>query len=150
MGEAFRRLTASEMMLKKASSYIGLTEVVGEDDNPIILDMFRNIGHSWVKSDETAWCSCFINHVAKSCGLRFSGKLDARSWLSVGVDITNPVVGDIVVFWRESRSSWKGHVGIFCGYDENGDILTLGGNQSNEVNITAYSKHRLLGFKRLS
>lgn len=145
----FRELTTPEKLLDKATDFIGLQEIKGGEDNPIIVDMFKYIGHSWVKEDETAWCSCFVNYIAQQCGVSMSGKLDARSWLKVGEEVKYPLVGDVVIFWREKRSSWKGHVGFFAGYNHNGDILCLGGNQSNEVNISTYSKSRLLGFRRL-
>jgi uncharacterized protein (TIGR02594 family) len=144
-----RALTVPEMMLKEASKYIGLQEISGDKHNPVILKMFDAIGQSWVKDDETAWCSCFVNYIALKLNLTRSNKLNAKSWLDVATSIKSPQVGDIVVFWRENQYSWKGHVGIFSGYDKNGDIYCLGGNQGNEVCISVYPKERLLGFRRL-
>lgn len=144
-----RELTAPENMLSLASEFIGLQEVKGSVNNPVIVSMFKEIGFKWVKNDETAWCSCFINYCAKKCELSMSNKLDARSWLKVGEEIKYPLPGDIVVFWRESKTSWKGHVGLFLGYNKAGNIFVLGGNQGNEVNITLYNSERLLGFRRL-
>ena len=68
-------------MLDKALSQYGTREIIGEEDNPVILDYFKFIGHKWVKDDETAWCGAFINWCAKKSGLEHTGKLDARSWL---------------------------------------------------------------------
>lgn len=144
-----RETTIPEKMLSEATKFIGLQEIKGTDDNPTIMAMFQHIGHSWVKHDETAWCSCFVNYIAKQCGATMSNKLNARSWLKVGEEIKYPLPGDIVVFWRESPESWKGHVGIFAGYNKAGNIFVLGGNQGNEVNITLYNSERLLGFRRL-
>ena len=145
-----RDIKINEKMLALAASYIGLKEIVGKDNNPIILDMFAEVGHSWVKDDETSWCSCFINFIAKKSEANISGKLDARSWLNVGIATQYPEPGDIVVFWREKKESWKGHVGLFIGYTINGDVYCLGGNQNNEVNISVYSRIRLLGFRKLT
>lgn len=144
-----RELTIPEKMLVEASSFIGLQEIKGSEDNSTIISMFADIGHSWVKDDETAWCSCFINYIAKQCGAEMSGKLNARSWLKVGKEIQYPLPGDVVILWRESKDSWKGHVGIFNGYNKAGNIFVLGGNQGNEVNTTLYNSERLLGFRRL-
>lgn len=144
-----RELTVSELMLAEASKYLGLEEIAGEEDNDKILQMFKYIGHDWVKSDEMAWCSCFINYLAQKLQLTSSGKLNARSWLKVGEDIQKPYPGDVVVLWRESVDSWKGHVGLFMGYNKAGNIFVLGGNQANEVNITLYNSSRLLGYRRL-
>jgi uncharacterized protein (TIGR02594 family) len=145
-----REKKINEEMLARAASYLGLKEIVGKDNNPVILDMFAEIGHSWVKDDETSWCSCFINFIAKRCGANISGELDARSWLNVGIATLYPEIGNVVVFWREKKESWKGHVGLFMGYTVNGDIYCLGGNQNNEVNISVYPKLKLLGFRILT
>lgn len=129
-----------------AMEFYGLREIVGEEDNPVIVNWFRDIGYSWVKDDETSWCSCFINWLCWKLDLPKSGKLTARSWLTVGKETDNPEIGNIVIFWREDRNSWKGHVGLYAGQDDN-NIFCLGGNQSNQVNISAYSKNRVLGYR---
>ena len=145
-----RKLTPSEAMFRLATQYIGLQEIKGEENNPIIMQMFKDIGHSWVKDDEMSWCSTFINWIAFQVGCEMSGALDARSWLGVGKITYNPKHGDVVVFWRESIDSWKGHVGLFAGYDKFKNILVLGGNQNNEGNVSTYLSSRVLGFRELS
>jgi len=145
-----RKLLPSEAMLRLGAQYIGMQEIEGAEDNPIIVQMFKDIGHSWVKEDSTAWCSCFINWLAWMVKAQMSGELDARSWLKVGTSVSNPRVGDVVVFWRDKITSWKGHVGLFMGYNRKGNINVLGGNQGNEVNITVYPQERLLDFRRLT
>jgi len=137
-------------IIETALSQYGVTEIKGTPHNPIIVNYFRDIGHQWVKDDETAWCSAFANWVALKTGKKRSGKLNARSWLKVGKPIMKPKLGDVVVLWRESKTSWKGHVGFFISYSEDKKyIYILGGNQNNTVNIKAYPTYRLLGFRRL-
>jgi len=137
-------------LLEIAHSQYGVTEKVGKLHNPIILHYFQEIGHKWVATDETAWCSAFINWVALKANRQRSGKLDARSWLKVGTKVTKPKQGDVVVLWRERKMSWKGHVGLFINYSEDKKyIYVLGGNQNNQVNIQRYPAYRLLGFRRL-
>lgn len=115
--------------------------------NSVILSWLQDI-LSWAKDDEISWCAAFVNSVCRLSGVIGTGKANARSFLDVGEPIHNPSPGDIVIFWRESKHSWKGHVGFFIR--EKGEyIYVLGGNQSNEVNISAYPKHRLLGYRRL-
>jgi len=135
-------------LLLKALSQVGVTEIVGESDNPRILDYFEKSGHSWVKNDELAWCSAFINWVAKLTGYEYTKRLNARSWLDVGEEIQDPHIGDLVIFWRKSKSSVYGHVGLFIS-QEGQYIHVLGGNQSNRVRISKYSKSQLLGYRRL-
>jgi uncharacterized protein (TIGR02594 family) len=136
-------------MFSHAMDFYGLKEIPGEEDNPQILEFFSEIGHDRVKDDETAWCSAWINYLAKVTGYARSGKLTARSWLKVGTSVSNPTPGDIVVFWRESVTSWKGHVGIFIR-DDGTFIWTLGGNQNNSVCIKPYPKERLLDYRMLN
>ncbi len=132
----------------KALEFYGLTEIRGTEDNPTIVKFFSEIGHSWVKDDETAWCSAFVNYICKVTGFEYTGELNARSWLGAGWEVEKPQVGDIVVFWRERRSSWKGHVAFYVSED-NDHVYVLGGNQGNKVQISAYSKNRVLSYRRL-
>ena len=103
----------------------------------------------WETDDSaTAWCSAVVNYFAKKNGYERSCKLDARSWLKVGELILEPELGDIVVFWRGSPDSWKGHVGVFITQTTE-LVYCLGGNQSNEIRISAYRRDTVLGYRRL-
>ena len=135
-------------VLNIALSQFGIKEIVGSRHNKEVLKYFKEIGFDWVQDDETAWCSAFANWVAKKAGADHSGKLNARSWLTVGDAVESPELGNIVVLWRVKPSSWKGHVGFFIRETEN-LIYILGGNQQNQVKITAYPKSRLLEYRRI-
>jgi uncharacterized protein (TIGR02594 family) len=142
----------NQLIVIKALEYYGTKEIPGDGDNPLVVRMFEDIGFP-SEHDSTAWCSCFMNWVAWQLGLERSGKLDARSWLSVGdpvmVTSNEPVQGDIVVFWRGTKDGWQGHVGIFIA-DVDGYIYTLGGNEADMVEIAPYNKAQVLGFRRLN
>lgn len=132
-----------------ALNQYGVQERPGsKEHNPVIVNYFKEIGQTWVKDDETAWCSAFVNWVAHKCGMERSGKLDARSWLNVGVNVEKPEIGDVVVFWRDAPTSWKGHVAFFINETDT-HVYVLGGNQNNMVNISPYLKSRVLGYRRL-
>lgn len=138
--------------LEIAVSQIGVKEIQGSEHNQTIVSYAAESGFNWINDDETPWCSIFVNWCALKAGLKKSNQLNARSWLEVGVVIgeEDAEPGDVVVYWRESEESWKGHVGIFMGFDKSGQrIFTLGGNQGNQVSITTYPLVRLLGFRRL-
>jgi len=136
-------------LIKAALGEYGVTEQPGAAENsPRILQYFSDIGQGWVKADETAWCSAYVNFIAKKTGHEFSGKLDARSWLTMGVRVQYPETGDIVVLWRGDPKGWMGHVGFFIKKDESG-IWMLGGNQSNQVCIMPYNEDRLLDYRML-
>jgi uncharacterized protein (TIGR02594 family) len=135
-------------LFQLALTQYGIWEHAGRNNNPEILKYFHEIGETWVANDETAWCSAFVNWLAKKCGYEYSGKLTARSWLDVGYSVEQPEVGDLVIFWRENPDSWKGHVGLYVRQSKS-NVYVLGGNQSNQVRISAYPKSRLLGYRRL-
>ena len=126
---------------------LGIKELKGREHNPLIVDMFRLVtGKAF--PDEVSWCAAFVGACLEENGLRSSGRLAARSYLSFGYHVETPRIGDIVVLWRESRSSWKGHVGFYAG-ETSLFIKVLGGNQSDQVSIAHYPKTRLLGYRRV-
>jgi uncharacterized protein (TIGR02594 family) len=141
-----------DKLLKIAVAELGQKEISGSGNNPTIVKYAKEAGFSWVNDDETPWCSIFVNWVAMKAGLQRSKKANARSWLLTGLNVDNaPEPGDIVVFWRGSPDSWTGHVGIFFGFSISGErVYCLGGNQGNQVSVSAYSFDQVLGFRRLA
>ncbi len=140
-----------EQLLKIAFNELGTEEIVGKEDNPEVLKYAKDTKIKGITSDEIPWCSTFVNWVAWKSGLQFSGKANARSWLNVGTKVNSPEPGDIVVFWRESPQSWKGHVGIFLGVSpDRKRVYCLGGNQGNRVSVSAYRLNTVLSYQRLA
>lgn len=135
---------------KLARTFIGTFEWK-DGHNPKILKMFEDVGHKWVRDDETAWCAAFVGAMLKRSGLPYTGKLNARSYCDWGEPVARKDAreGDIAIFWRGSRDSWQGHVAFFVA-DQGATITVLGGNQSNSVNVTNYPASRLLEIRRLS
>jgi uncharacterized protein (TIGR02594 family) len=140
-----------KQLLKIAFNELGTEEIAGSEHNTEVLKYAKDTGIKGVTTDEIPWCSTFVNWVAWKAGLQYSKKANARSWLNVGVKTTAPEPGDIVVFWRESPQSWKGHVGIFLGFSLNNKrVYCLGGNQGNRVSVSAYRTNNVLSFQRLT
>jgi uncharacterized protein (TIGR02594 family) len=140
-----------EELLKIAFNELGVEEIVGKKHNPEVLKYAKDTGIKGITTDEIPWCSTFVNWVAWKAGLQHSGKPNARSWLNVGTKVTNPEPGDVVVFWRESPQSWKGHVGFFLGLSADSKrIYCLGGNQGNRVSVSAYRAGTVLSYQRLA
>lgn len=136
--------------LKIAFGELGQKEISGSTHNDRILEYQEMTGLNF-GNDEVAWCSIFANWVALQANLEMSNKANARSWLNVGKKTNWPQPGDVVVFWRESRSSWKGHVGFFIGYTKSGkSIYCIGGNQDDEVNIQTFPLDKILEFRSLT
>ena len=132
-----------------ASKYIGVKEIKGPDDNQQIVKWFAQVGHSWVDNDETAWCAAFLGACLEDAGLKSTRALNARSYLDWGVPVMKHEArpGDILVFWRVSPSSWQGHVGFYVA-ESQAQYHVLGGNQSDMVRKSWYSKKQLLGIRR--
>ena len=128
----------------EARNLIGVKEVVGPGDNPVILDWAQDAGIPY-KGDDVAWCGLFVAHCVSST---LSGEplpanpLGARQWQKFGAPC-DPTPGAILVFWRVKPTSWKGHVGLYAGEDSDA-YHVLGGNQSNAVSIARIRKDRLL------
>lgn len=132
-----------------ASEEVGMQEIKGPMHNPEIVQMFADVGHSWVKDDETAWCAAFVGAMIERAGLPSTRKLNARSYLDWGksVDLADAEPGDMVIFSRGDPSGWQGHVGFYVR-NAGAHIEVLGGNQSNSVSVARYPKSRLLGVRR--
>mgnify|MGYP001155596621 CR=1 FL=1 len=137
-------------LLALAFKELGVSEVAGPEHEARILQYAQESGFETINDDETPWCSIFINYCCKQLDLELTGKANARSWIHVGRKRNNPQPGDVVVFWRESITSWKGHVAIFLGFSKNGKkVFCLGGNQGNSVSVAAYDAAKVLGFRQL-
>ena len=132
--------------LRMAASYLGLVEYRGSKHNPKIIEWWSKIRAPFT-DDETPWCAGFVGGVLEECGIVSSRSASARSFLNWGVEIDGPCVGCIVVFWRGSPKGWSGHVGFVVGRDINGNLMVLGGNQGDAVNIKPFSQSRVLGYR---
>jgi uncharacterized protein (TIGR02594 family) len=133
-----------------ARSYLGLQEFPGARHNEQVVQFFADSGHSWVQDDETPWCAAFVGSVLAQAGLKGTGELAARSYEDWGDPVNkldNARRGDVVVLWRESPDSWKGHVGFYEGHGA-GTVSLLGGNQGNEVSVAKYPSERVVAVRR--
>lgn len=134
-----------------AKTFIGLKEIPGSEDNQEIVQMFKDVGHSWVKDDETAWCAAFVGSMLERSGLRSTRKLNARSYLDWGkpIPVNEIQAGDICIKTRGDVNGWTGHVFMATAPASAGTIKGLGGNQSNSVNIQRFKVSELLGVRRM-
>ncbi len=134
--------------LQLAFEELGVKEIAGSQHESRILQYADESGMGSINDDETPWCSVFANWICTKLDLPKSGKPNARSWVNVGKTTHQPKPGDIVVFWRESITSWKGHVGFYLGHSpDQSKIFCLGGNQGNEVSIAPYDAAKVLRFQ---
>lgn len=141
-----------------AQRYLGIKELPGGLDHPLIQWWLSLCGLGVNAADEIPWCSAFVNGMAWELDLPRSKSARARSWLSMGtsVDLGDAEIGwDVVVIKRGEGVQpgpevleAQGHVGFYAGTTLS-TILILGGNQGNAVSIASFAASRLLGIRRL-
>lgn len=124
----------------------GVKETVGPGTTQRVLEYFAKTGNSWVKDDETAWCAAFTGFCLETAGIASTKKLNAKSYLTWGKQTKTPKLGDVVVLWRETKTSPYGHVGFFVT-KRDGFVYMLAGNQNNEVDISAFPESRVLDYR---
>ena len=129
--------------LAAAQKYVGLAEIPGKDTAPTISRWLRDL-KAWWSDDETPWCGTFVAATMREAGIPLPKHwYRAKAWLEWGVKLDRPAVGCVVVFERTGG----GHVGYVVGYDQQGRILVLGGNQGNRVSIAPFTIDRLAGYR---
>ncbi len=138
---------ASPRLVREAAALYGTKEIAGDANNPVILAWADEIGGwigDWYDKDSIPWCGLFVALCAKRAGFPFDQKaLSAKEWARWGQKIDTPMLGDVLVFVRDGG----GHVGIYVAEDDEA-YHVLGGNQSDQVNITRIAKNRLYAARR--
>lgn len=132
-------------MLLAALSLFGVAEIPGKRNNPVILNWAKQLKVDTIyTADEIAWCGLFMAIVA-TAGEKVVPQqfLWALNWTRFGVPVQVAMLGDVLVFKRESG----GHVGLYVAEDK-GYYHVLGGNQGDCVSITRVAKYRLAGIRR--
>jgi uncharacterized protein (TIGR02594 family) len=130
--------------LEEANHLMNTEEGRGPKNNPEILDWANDLDIHYPK-DSIAWCGLFVAHCVGATLPQEplpANPLGARQWERFG-DSTQPRVGAVMVFWRETRQSGLGHVGFYVAEDKDG-YLILGGNQRDRVSLAWVGKDRFL------
>jgi uncharacterized protein (TIGR02594 family) len=96
-------------------------------------------------TDETPWCSSFINWVMMKAGYEGTNNALAKSWLEWGVSLASPREGAITVIKKKDAgsdaatgSSTGFHVALYVGSTPS-HIRLLGGNQGDQVKYSNFS-----------
>jgi uncharacterized protein (TIGR02594 family) len=129
-----------------ASKYIGFHQKTHRRELQEFMD---------IDPESINWCAAFINAVLKEMDIPGSDTvsewpLTARSFLSWGIRVREPSIGDIVIFPR-GKESWQGHVGFYYGTEyRNGRKFyqILGGNQNNAVTIELFPARSAISIRR--
>lgn len=128
----------------EAKAHLGLKETKGRATNAEIAKWLKQLDAKW-SDDETPWCGAFVGHCVAATlpdEPLPANPFGARNWAKFGVRC-DPQVGAVLVFWRESLKSGKGHVGFYAGEDA-ASYHVLGGNQSDSVSVAKVPKARFV------
>lgn len=127
---------------------LGIKEVPGPGNNPLIMEWVPELGITWLPEvytgDGVAWCGLSAGIVAKRAGKAiFPNLLQALAWATWGVHSPEASLGDCLVFKRPGG----GHVGWYVGEDAT-HYHVLGGNQQDAYNISRVPKSMLYTVRR--
>jgi uncharacterized protein (TIGR02594 family) len=124
---------------------VGEKEIWGHKANPFITELFRYTSlknHPLATSDETAWCAALACAALEKNGYSSPHSASAKSFDTYGTKLSEPKYGAILTFRREGGSGR--HVTFYVGTDINGNLLCIGGNQSNMLRESLYSPSKLV------
>lgn len=123
---------------------LGTHEGIGDKDNPTIIDWAKDEGGDIAKEythDSIPWCALFANHILTKVGLKGTETLWALDFAGHWpcIRLAGPAVGAFAPMKRNGG----GHITIIVGKDQHGNVMGLGGNQSDAVTIAPFSPSRL-------
>lgn len=146
---AFLLKESGPRLLLEALKTFGTVETPGPNNNPSIMAWAKATGlDRYYKRDSDAWCGLWMAYVALQAGWEIpANPLGAQNWKGFGQPADVAMLGDVLVFWREKKTSWKGHVGIYVGEDKT-HYHVLGGNQRDSVSMARVEKGRLIQARR--
>ena len=128
--------------MKIAYKENGQREIAGKDNNPVIIKYHASTTLK-AQSDETPWCSSFVNWVMQQAKIQGTNSAAAASWLNWG-EKCSAKTGAITVI-RDAKAANSSltrsgnHVG-FLVQETSTHYQLLGGNQGNKVMVTLYPK----------
>ncbi len=134
---------APRLLVEGLKTY-GTYEFPGAKSNPVIMAWAEETKAKGFTADSIPWCGLWMAVVAKRAGWTVPGNpLWALNWANFGQGVKKAMLGDILVFKREGG----GHVGLYVGEDTS-YYHVLGGNQSDNVNVTRIAKARAYAIRR--
>lgn len=134
------------LWLQAAIGWIGTKEQPGSGDNRVILNWAKDQGGDIAAEythDSIPWCALFANEVLHQVGLKGTGTLWALDFVNWGQKLSGPAVGAFAPMQR----SGGGHIPIIVGRDQNGNLMCVGGNQSDAVNIKPFDPDRVKAWR---
>lgn len=137
--------TARPLWLIEAMSRVGIVEGAGSRDNPKIIEWAHELGGNIAAAythDSIPWCALFIDSCLYRVGEKGTGTLWALDYANYGINLHAPALGAI----GSMRRAGGGHVIFVLGRDRDGNIVGVGGNQSDKVCIRSFPPDRFEAF----
>jgi uncharacterized protein (TIGR02594 family) len=135
---------AQPLWLQAGIKLIGTREGAGARDNKVLIDWAKQEGGDIAAAythDSIPWCALFADHCLTLAGIKGPGTLwaldFAGKWPSIR--LSGPAVGAFAPMLRDGG----GHIIQVAGRDQHGNIMGLGGNQSDQVSIVPFPLSRL-------
>lgn len=133
--------TASLAWMAYALALIGVREVAGPGNSPIIAGWLKNL-KAWWSDDATPWCGVFVAHVMQHAGKALPKHwYRAKGWLDWGQSCP-PAYGAVAVLDREGG----GHVFLVTRISAR-FVWGVGGNQRDQVCEAKFERERVIGFR---
>jgi uncharacterized protein (TIGR02594 family) len=132
--------------LLEGLKWMNTREEPGSGNNRDIIEWAREEGGAIATTydeDSIPWCALYANMVLTKVGLRGTKTLWALDWSNWGTRLAGPAVGAFAPMKR----SGGGHIAIIAGRDQHGNLMCLGGNQSDAVNIKPFPADRPVSFR---
>lgn len=139
------KVETEPVWLRRARMEVGVSEIAGKQHSKRVLSYWE-LAKLPFTDDETPWCAGFVGAMLEDCGIKGTRSGMARSYEKWGQPC-GAVPGAVVIFWRGSKTSGSGHVGFVAGRDQYGNLLVLGGNQGDAVNIKPFSVDRVTAYR---
>lgn len=122
-------MNITPVWLVEAFKSVGIEEIVGEENHPKIVSWWARIFRRGIKDDETPWCAAFVGAMLEGVGIKSTRFESAGSYRTWGTALSQPAFGAVCTLRRPGGN----HVAFCVGRDARGNIVLLGGNQSNKV-----------------
>jgi uncharacterized protein (TIGR02594 family) len=132
------------LWLEAGLKLVGTKEGVGSKDNQQIIDWAKEEGGDIAKEythDSIPWCALFANLMLTRAGLKGTETLWALDF--AGKWPSTKLIGPAVGAFAPMLRNGGGHIICIVGKDQNGNIMGLGGNQSDKVSIVPFPMSRL-------
>lgn len=135
--------------LVEARRLLGVAEVKGEGNDPVLRAMAEMIGLLNFEDDRDPWCTMFIAYCIKKALPEEplpKHLIWSRAYAKWGIGLKEPVPGAVVVLWR--GKDIKQDLGHAFFYTERGitesTMIGIGGNQKDKVSEDHFSRSRIV------